>query len=147
MTNEQKIKIIKARRDKLLDSTPNKLDGDVETLNMAIKAIEFSDKLAEVRIKRIAEMQKRYRQFVLMDNPAPFCNTPLFSEKYECIQIHDVTPVGEDDIIGFAGRCRIRDGKLVSLDGDSYSPEMIVFGYKEFENENGICLDLLVDEW
>ena len=40
MTREEAIEVMKAYRDKLLNSVSNQLDGDIEALNMAISALE-----------------------------------------------------------------------------------------------------------
>ena len=43
--------------------------------------------------------------------------------------------------------CKVKDNKIVPLDGDSYSPNMAVVGYSEFMNGDSLCLDLLVEDW
>ena len=90
----------------------------------------------------------RYKNFIYLEQPIEFCNTILFSNKYNLIQIHDNTPVGEDDIVGFAGVCKVENGEVIPLDGDSYTKHMTVIAYKEFTTDNGdLGLDLLVSDW
>ena len=51
--------------------------------------------------------------------------------------------IGEDDI--FFGCCRSENGKLISLDGDTYSEDEIVLSYEEWSNpERGIVNGLTV---
>ena len=90
---------------------------------------------------------ERYKNFTFLDKATPFCNTPLFNEKYECIQIHDSTEF-KGRIIGFCGVCKVENGDVVPLDGDSYYKEMTVIAYNEFfSKENKLCLDILVEDW
>ena len=98
-------------------------------------------------LEELVKTNKRYKGFTIYSKPVPFKDTPLFSDKYWCIQVHDTTPVKDNDIIGFAGQCKVKNGEVVSLDGDSYSANMTVVGYCEFYNGDSLCLDLLVDEW
>lgn len=44
MTKEEIIELIKAYRDKLIDSASNQLDGDIEAFEMAVKALEQEPK-------------------------------------------------------------------------------------------------------
>ena len=83
-----------------------------------------------------------------MEKPIEFDKTDLFSDKYTEIQIHDVSKIPDyPDVVGFCGVFRIEDGEIVSLDGDSYSPQMIIVGYEEFEYDNQTWLDLLTIRW
>lgn len=91
---------------------------------------------------------ERYKNFTFLDKATPFYNTPVFDEKYECIQIHDSTEIDGFGIIGFCGKCKVKNGDVVSLDGDSYYKEMTVIAYNEFfSKENKLCLDILVEDW
>lgn len=90
----------------------------------------------------------RYKNFIYLEQPMEFCNTLLFSDKYNLIQIHDNTPVGEDNIVGFAGVCKVENGEVIPLDGDSYTKYMTVIAYEEFTTDNGkLGLNLLVTNW
>ena len=94
----------------------------------------------------MAKRSDRYRNFTFLDNPVLF--DQLFKGKnYSIVQIHDMTPVGESDIVGFSGDCRWKNGTLTSLDGDSYTEKMPVWAYSEFETNETKCLDILVEEW
>ena len=86
----------------------------------------------------------RYEDFVFLEKPIEFNKTDLFSDKYAEIQLHDVSKMPDyPDVLGFCGAFKIENGKIVSLDGDSYGPQMIVVGYQEFVYDNETCLDLL----
>lgn len=99
-------------------------------------------------LKRLIKTNERYAGFILYNKPIPFKATPIFSNKYIVIQIHDTTPIGENSIIGFCGICKVENDKVIPLDGDSYSKNMTVWGYSEFtDSENNLCLDILVDKW
>ena len=87
--------------------------------------------------------ERKDQSFTFLDKATPFCDTPFFDEKYECIQIHDSA-----GIVGFCGKCKVKNGDVVSLDGDSYYKEMTVIAYNEFSSkENKLCLDILVEDW
>lgn len=91
--------------------------------------------------------RKRYKDFTFFDKPMSFDKTPVFSDKYELIQLHDTTIIN-GSVVGFCGVCKVKDGDVISLDGDSYYKEMQAVGYEEFTDKEGnLCLDLLVDSW
>lgn len=55
----------------------------------------------------------------------------------------DRDKVGEDDI--FFGVCRSENGKLISMDGDTYSEDEVVISYEEWSKpEKGIMNGLTV---
>lgn len=81
----------------------------------------------------------RYQDFPEI-KPTPF--NILFKDRdFETVQLHDIAP--EDGIIGFVGAISWIKNELKPLDGDSYYPEMLVYGYKE----TGGILDILVKDW
>ena len=45
MTNEEAIEVMKAYRDRLINSASNQLDGDIEAFDIAIKALEQGSKM------------------------------------------------------------------------------------------------------
>lgn len=62
----------------------------------------------------------------------------ISSKNISLIQLNQIDPVRDDknniiDIIGFVGQCVYKDGKITSLDGDTYNPKMKVYGYEFFE--------------
>jgi len=90
----------------------------------------------------------RYKDFTILKKPMEFDKTDLFSDKYAEIQLHDVNKILDyPDVVGFCGVFKIENGEIVSLDGDSYGPKMIIVGYEEFEYDNELCLDLLTIRW
>lgn len=99
---------------------------------------------------------ERYSDFTLLNAPVEFCK---FAEgkNYPVVQVHDATPISSitnkgtseenPEIIGFCGAFSWINGKLDSLDGDTYSEHMPVLGYSEFEIDEKVCLDILVSDW
>ena len=50
-----------------------------------------------------------------------------------------------NDIIGFAGQCEVKNGEIIPLDGDTYNPDMTIYGYNM---GSGRGLDILVgSDW
>ena len=93
---------------------------------------------------------ERYKDFIFLEKPTEFDKTDLFSDKYAEIQLKDVRKIPGypyPDVVGFCGVFEIESGEIVSLDGDSYDPQMIVVGYQEFTHDNETCLDLLTIGW
>ena len=93
---------------------------------------------------------KRYSDFIFLNKPEKFKD--LFNNKtYDCVQVHDLTPIGGSDVVGFAGQFSWHENKIKSLDGDSYTSGMSIYGYKEFTFEDHeeilLGLDILVEEW
>lgn len=96
------------------------------------------------------EKLERYKTFNLLKNPIPF--NELFIENYNVVQLHSIQKI-EDSIIGFCGVFKWEYGALYPLDGDSYSENMLVYGYEKFYTSKEKCgqeydgLDILVYEW
>ena len=74
------------------------------------------------------------------------------------IQIHSIESLRDKEdnvngIVGFVGQCEFKNGKIAPLDGDTYNPEMTVYGYNWFTYSNpdmgsGRGLDILVgSDW
>jgi hypothetical protein len=94
--------------------------------------------------KEIVKNNDRYENFVIVDEPKPF-NKMFTDQDISYVQTHSTTVVDENTLVGcFSGVFEWKDNKIISLDGDSYSENMIVFGYEWFENEGKKCLDILV---
>lgn len=88
----------------------------------------------------------RYKNFTLLDSPVAFKDFDC-GDIVDIVQVHSVQPV-LDDIVGFMGAFAFRYGEIISLDGDSYFENMLVYGYEWWENEDeGIAkgLDILTD--
>jgi hypothetical protein len=99
-------------------------------------------------LKQRVSNNARYEDFIFLEKPTEFDKTDLFSDKYAEIQLHDVNKIPDyPDVLGFCGVFKIENGEIVSLDGDSYDPQMIVVGYQEFVYDNETCLDLLTIRW
>ena len=98
-------------------------------------------------IKRIKN-NPRYEDYIFFDEPAWF--EEYFNDKdYPIVQIHDINPISSrlPDPIGFVGRFRWKANEVISLDGDSYTSHMLIYGLDEFEYEGQTCLNILTDRW
>ena len=85
---------------------------------------------------------ERYKDCIILDTPVKFCE--LFkNEDIPYIQEHDVKRY-DWGIVGFSGIWSWINGKCKSLDGDSYSADILVYGYRWFEKEGSKYLDILV---
>ena len=102
----------------------------------------------------IAETNERYDDFVFIkDAFSGSTNMPfrLFAtdDNYHIVQIYDLSLIpNADDIIGFAGQFKWENNKITSLDGDNYDPDMTIWGYKIFRDDDGnTCLTVLSNDW
>ena len=101
-------------------------------------------------LEKILKESGRYKDFTLLEKPEPF--NKFFTDKnYPIVQVHSTQifeTSGKKDIVGFYGQFEWKDNKITSLDGDSYSETMLVFGYEEFDCEEDIGIDILVgNDW
>ena len=90
----------------------------------------------------------KYKRFTRLIEPLPF-NEVFKNTNIELVQVHCIEWCMPSDIIGFCGTFKYENNEIISLDGDSYNKEALVYGYNWFENEDNIkCLDILVgDDW
>lgn len=110
-------------------------------------------KMITSKQKEILDHSCRYENFTILKQPMYF--DELFSGRdIPNVGLHSIETIGNDEeIIGFCGCFSWKDGKVISLDGDSYTKKTIVYGYEEWEHlsdNNNIehNLDILVwDEW
>lgn len=65
--------------------------------------------------------------------------TEVLTHDVDLIQINDLT-----DNLGYAGDIAWKDGKVVSLDGDTYIQDMKIKGYKVWDDGS---MSILVYEW
>lgn len=104
---------------------------------------EFSDEL-----RNLIQSLERYEGFKLLDHPVLLKD--LFANiDVEYVQLHSTQMISGKDyksIVGFCGVFQWTDNQIKSLDGDSYTSEVFVYGYKWFVNEGERCLDVLVGE-
>lgn len=95
--------------------------------------------------QEIIKTDDRYKDFVIFDEPKPFCE--LFTEDIPVVQTHS-TQVYKGIILGFCGTFSWKNHQIKSLDGDSYNEKMLVLGYEWFKTGKKNCLDILVgDDW
>ena len=91
----------------------------------------------------------RYCDFTYFENPIMF--DQCFKDKdYDVVQVHDIKPISDiyPDPIGFVGQFKWESNTITSLDGDSYTSEMPIYGFEEFTSEEGWkCVDILTDKW
>ena len=101
-------------------------------------------------LEQILKDSERYNTFILFQKPEKFCE--YFKNKdYYVVQTHSTEVFkisGKKDIVGFCGQFGWKNNMITPLDGDSYSKTMSVYGYEEFDCDEGKGLDILVgDEW
>jgi hypothetical protein len=75
--------------------------------------------------------------YMLFDTERPIAE--VLKHDVDLIKIHDLT-----DNLGYAGDIAWKDGKVVSLDGDTYIQDMKIKGYKTWDDGT---ISILVDEW
>lgn len=104
----------------------------------------------------IAKTNKRYDDFVFIEDSLFFSgstNTPFSTfakdDSYHIVQVYDLSIIpSADDIVGFAGQFRWENNKITSLDDDSYNPDMTMWGYEIFRDDDGnTCLTILTCDW
>ena len=99
--------------------------------------------------KEIISKDKRYKDFEIAEDPKPF-SIYFMKNDIPLVQVHSVSVLKAiKSIVGFCGAFEWKDNHLTSLDHDSYNKDMVVLGYKWFEDKKlGKCLDILVgDDW
>lgn len=99
-----------------------------------------------INLKKLIQTNPRYKNFTLLECPVRFKDMQADND-IPLVQLHDISECGPNDIVGFCGVCSWLNNKLESLDHDSYSDEMLVYGYSWFENDGHKCLDILVLDW
>ena len=100
--------------------------------------------------KSIIKNNNRYEKFTILDKPAVF--SEMFKDNnIPCVQLHSIEVYEDEegkDIIGFCGEFKWEDGKIISLDYDSYTKNTKVYGYSWFMFKGEKCLDILVgNDW
>lgn len=94
----------------------------------------------------IIQKLPRYKDFTIVEEPIKFKDM-FVGQNIDLVQLHS-TEVVFDTIVGFCGVFQWHDNKLLPLDGDSYSENVIVLGYDWFEHDGKKCLDILVgNDW
>ena len=98
--------------------------------------------------KDVVKANDRYSSFIILKEPVSFLK--LFQGKdIPCVQLHSIEMCSFDDtagIVGFCGSFSWINDRIKSLDGDSYTTSMNVYGYEWFDHDGEKCLDILVGE-
>ena len=103
--------------------------------------------------REIIQDMDRYKDFTILDNPVLFKD--MFANRnIDVVQLHSIQ-VDNDRICGFCGSFEWKDNKIIPHDGDSYTADMLVYGYNwwgDATTENNeyvevLGLDILVLEW
>jgi len=71
------------------------------------------------------------------------------NKDYDYISVRATPPEGWPEPDMFIGCCKSKDGKLISLDGDTYSDKEVVVSYEEWSDEdveNGLTI-VVETEW
>lgn len=88
----------------------------------------------------------RYMDYYLFDEPVIFSKWKA-NKDVDAVFIHSILKY-KNSLIGFAGAFTWKDDYVISLDGDNYSKDMIVYGFKWSVNEdNEPILNILVENW
>lgn len=100
--------------------------------------------------ERLVKEEKRYSGFTLLSTPEKFSD--FFKDTdalyVQVLSMHHPKELPEGEVLGFCGVFAWKENELAPLDGDSYSPDMTVYGFKWFSDKNGKGLDILVgDDW
>lgn len=95
-------------------------------------------------LKKIIENNKRYKDFILLETPIRFKD--LWANRtIQIVQLHCIGLCEDANIPGFCGAFSWQNNILTPLDGDCYSDETLVHGYKWLQGNR--CLSILVEEW
>lgn len=93
-----------------------------------------------------AKKLDRYKEFTILEKPIKL-NEILKNSEFVIVQVHSLyNCLGS--ILGYVGVFAWENNQLINIDGDTYNPNMLVYGYKEFSSgniERGI--DILVKDW
>lgn len=87
----------------------------------------------------------RYKKFTVLNKPEKFCD--VFRDKdLPYVQLHSLELCNDDsDVVGFCGVCKWIGGEISPIDGDSYTKNMLIYGYSWFKDKDGAdCIDILV---
>ena len=115
-------------------------------------AIEFRENLDHALM--IAKNSERYKNFTYFnkpgDDPAVPFNKLMAGENIDVVQVNSLQILGNNGyevIIGFCGAFEWKNDTLRPLDGDSYNPATLVYGYEWFTTKDGgRGLEILVGE-
>ena len=154
------IELTKKQADVVKFATNTKNWEDAELNSYSGTFFINTDKPIELTsdIKKYISSDERYKNFILLHDGEDLIDLlkhVLRVDNIPLIQVHSIEPVEDDkgkiiNIVGFVGQCAYKDGEIISLDGDSYSPKMTVYGYEWFDYNTtevdglGLGLDILV---
>lgn len=102
-----------------------------------------------MEISEYVKNNVRYCTFTFLDEPVWF-DEYFKDTDFDRVQIHDMTKIkpDRDEIFGFVGSFEFKDNIIESLDGDSYTSHMQIYGYEKFfDEEDGDAIDILVFKW
>lgn len=102
-----------------------------------------------INLKKLIKNNPRYKDFTLLECPVRFKDMQADND-IQLVQLHSIAECEPNDVVGFCGVCSWTNNELKSLDGDSYSDEMLVYGYSWFTNEEENitkAIDILVLDW
>ena len=95
--------------------------------------------------KEIIKENDRYKNFTILDEPIEFKD--LFKdEDIKTVQLHSIETYTVADVTvigGFCGSFKWKNNSIESIDNDSYTARMLVYGYERFNNG----VDVLVKSW
>ena len=98
----------------------------------------------------IIRKQDRYKGFIYFKKPVKF-DEYFKNQTFDLVQLHDIDIAPCGSFIGFCGSFSWQNNTIKPLDGDSYTPNMNIFGFREFayddHDEEMSGLDILTDSW
>ena len=79
--------------------------------------------------------------------PEPMWFNELAKDRdFARVELIDITPVF-DTVRGFVGVFEWKSNTIISIDGDSYTSHMPVYGFSEFTKDGQQCISILTDKW
>ena len=96
-----------------------------------------------IELEKTLATDSRFSDFKLLEEPVSF-SEKFKDENFDRVQVYlDAFPRG----IIFCGVLKWQDNKIISMDGDSYNPKMLVYAHFTYTLNNEKGLDVIVDSF
>lgn len=93
----------------------------------------------------VVRKHERYQDFTFFDETESLHE--FFDDKdFAFIQMFDITPVGDDNVVGFSGTFKWNGNTLSSLDGENDVSEAEIYGFRQFHYQNDMCVNILTKQ-
>ena len=94
----------------------------------------------------IIESDKRYNDFTIVDDPVRF--TEMFAgQDISYVEVFSIWNLSGEPAGYFCGAFQWKDNDIISLDGDSYEDDMVVYAYKWIPDGEDNALLICVYDW